>query len=40
MMDTKVKKDKQLADGLIKRTSSMLEESSSKTMHKDKESDQ
>ena len=36
MMDIKVKKDKQLADGLIKRTSSMSEESSSKTMHKDK----
>ena len=37
MMDVKVSKSKTLADGLIKRTSSMLDETESKTMLKDKE---
>ena len=32
-------KTKTLADGLIERTSSMLEEIESKTVHKDKEGD-
>ena len=36
MMHVKVSKDKTLADGLIKRTSSMLNEIESKTVHKDK----
>ena len=34
-MDVKVSKDKQLADGLIERISSMLDEIESKTVHKD-----
>ena len=40
MMDVKVLKDKILPDGLIERTSSVLDETEPKTMHKDKESDQ
>ena len=40
MMDIKVSKDKKtLADGLIKRTSSMLDEIESKTVHKAEEGD-
>ena len=39
MMEVKVSKDK-MPDGLIERTSSMLDEIESKTMHKDKEGDQ
>ena len=39
MMTLKSPKIKTLADGLIKRTSSMLEEIESKTIHKDKEGD-
>ena len=39
MMDLKVSKDKTLADGVIERTSSMLDEIESKTVHKDKEGD-
>ena len=39
MMDLKVSKDNTLAEGLIKRTSSMLDKIESKTMHKDKEGD-
>ena len=39
-MDIKVSKDKHiLADGLIKRTSSMFDEIESKAMHKDEEGD-
>ena len=37
MMDVKVSKDKTLTDELIKRTSSMLDEINSKTVHKDEE---
>ena len=37
MMDVKVSKDKVLADGLIERTSSMLDEMESKTVHKDED---
>ena len=36
MMDTKVCKDKTLAEGLIERPSSILDEIGSKTVHKDK----
>ena len=39
MMDIKVSKDKTLADGLIKRTSSMLDETESKTVHNTEEGD-
>ena len=39
MMDVKVYKAKTLADGLIERTSSMLDEIESKNMHKGKEGD-
>ena len=39
MMDVKVSKDKHIVDGLIERTSSLLDEIESKTMHKDKEGD-
>ena len=39
MMDVKVPKTKTLADGLIERTSSMLDQTESKTMHKDEEGD-
>ena len=40
MMDVKVSKDKKkLADGLIERTSSMLDEIESETVQKDKEGD-
>ena len=39
MMDVKVSKDKVLADGLIERTSSMLDEMESKSVHKDDEGD-
>ena len=40
MMDVKVSKKKNtLADGLIERTSSMLDEIESKTMHKAEEGD-
>ena len=35
MMDAEVSKDETLADGLIERTSSMLDETESKTRHKD-----
>ena len=34
MMDVKVSKDKNIADGLIEGTSSMLDEIESKTVHK------
>ena len=37
MMDVKASKDKTLADGLIERTSSMLDNIESKTVHKDEE---
>ena len=40
MMDEKSPKTNTIADGLIGRTSSMFDEIESKTMHKDKESDQ
>ena len=40
MMDVKVSKDNTLANGLIERTSSMLDELESKTLHNDKEGDQ
>ena len=40
MMDAEVSKDETLADGLIERTSSMLDETESKTMHKAEEGDQ
>ena len=40
MMDVKVSKDKNLADWLIGRTSSMLDEIELKTTHKDEEGDQ
>ena len=39
MMDVKVSKDKTLADGLIERNSSMLDEIESKTVHKNEEGD-
>ena len=39
MMDLKSPKTKILADGLVKRTSSMFNEIESKTMHKDEEGD-
>ena len=39
MMDVKVSKDKTLADGLIERTSPMLDGIESKTVHKDQEGD-
>ena len=39
MMDVKSPKTKTLADGLIERTSSMLDEIESKTVHKDEEGD-
>ena len=37
MMDMEVSKDTTLTDRLIKRTSSMLDETESKTMQKDEE---
>ena len=40
MMTLKSPKTKTLADGLINRSSSMLDETESKTIHKDKEGDQ
>ena len=40
MMDVKVSKDKHISSRLIKRTSSMLDEIESKTLHKDEEGDQ
>ena len=40
MMDIKVSKTKTLADGLIERTSSMLDEIESKTVPKDEEGNQ
>ena len=39
-MNNKVSKDNALVDGLIERTSSMLDETESKTVHKDKDGDQ
>ena len=39
MMDVKVSKGKTLADGLIERTLSMLDEIESKTVHKAEEGD-
>ena len=39
MMTLKSPKTKTLADGLIKRSSSILDEIESKTIHKDKEGD-
>ena len=39
MIDVKVSKDKTLADGMIERTSSMLDDIESKTVHKDEEGD-
>ena len=39
-VEVKVSQGKQLADGLIERTSSMLDEIETKTVHKDKEGDQ
>ena len=39
MMDVKVSKTKTLADGLIERTSSVLDEIESKTVHKVEEGD-
>ena len=39
MMDVKVFKDKTLSDALIERTSSMLDEIESKTVHRDEEGD-
>ena len=39
MMDVKVYKAKTLADGLIERTSSTLDEIESKTVHKEEEGD-
>ena len=39
MMDVKVSKDKKLVGWLIERTSSMLDEIESKTVHKDEEGD-
>ena len=40
MIDVKDSKDKKkLADGLTERTSSMLDEMESKTVHKDKDGD-
>ena len=40
MMGVKVSKDNTLADGLIERTSSMLDEIKSKIVHNKKEGDQ
>ena len=40
MMDLKSPNTKTLAHGLIERTSSMLDEIESKTVHKDEEGDQ
>ena len=40
MMDVKSPKINTLVDWLIKRTSSMLDEIASKTVHKDEEGDQ
>ena len=40
MMDVKVSKDKTIRDGLIEITSSMLDETESKTAHKAEEGDQ
>ena len=40
MMDIKVSKDKHIADGLIERMSSMLDEIESKIVHIDKQGDQ
>ena len=39
MMDVKVSKESTIADGLIERTSSMLNEIESKTVHKAEEGD-
>ena len=39
IMGVKVSIDKTLADGLIKKTSSLLDEIELKTLHKDKEGD-
>ena len=39
MMDVKSPKTKALADGLIEKTSSMLDEIESKAMHKNEEGD-
>ena len=39
MMDVMVVKENTLADGLIERTSSMLDEIESKIVHKDEEGD-
>ena len=39
MMEIKVFIDKDIGDGLIERTSSMLDEIASRTVHKDKDSD-
>ena len=39
MMDVKVPKTNSLADGLIERTSSMLDEKESKTVHNEEEGD-
>ena len=39
MMDVKVSKDKNIADGLIEGTSSMLDEIESKAVHKSEEGD-
>ena len=39
MMDVKVFKDKTLSDDLMERTSSMLDEIESKTVHRDEEGD-
>ena len=38
-MDVSVSKDNTLVDGLIEKTSSMLDEMKSKTVHKDEEGD-
>ena len=40
MIDIKVFKDNTLVDGLIKRTSPVLDEMESNTMHKDEEGEQ
>ena len=39
MMEIEAFIDKDLGDGLIERTSSMLDEIASRTVHKDKDSD-
>ena len=40
MMGIKISKNKTLPDGLIERSSSMLDEIESKTVHKEEEGDQ